>query len=172
MGGDRGGGVQWALDRQEDNGGITLSGVGLDAFIGTLADRVSQRKAAKQALIDQIWPLVLTPATFTAPATVDARDIYGPKDGWAWDLRFSYLAATGGTLDLYLNQPTVGGTADPGSLSHVAAAATSQVMWGSGVTVLQPGDRFVMVAGASTTSSLVVLHVIQVPLGVLGEYLM
>ena len=162
------------------NGDDSFTGVGVDAFIGKLTEAVNGRaaeRATHDAWIAKVWPLPLTPFVYSGTAlaaalTTDARDIYGPKDGWAWDLRFTQLAATGGTLDLYLNQPSIGGTSDPNSLVHITAAGFNQTLWGSGIVVLQPGDRFVMVAGTSTTLATCMIHVVQVPLQVLGEYLM
>jgi hypothetical protein len=164
------------LLRQEDsNGGgvATLTGIGAEAFLGQITEALGgAERAEHKRLIGKVWPLPLTPVVLSAPGTVDNRDIYGPKDGLAWDLRFTQLTATGGTLDLYLNQPTTGGASDPGNLVHIAAAGASQIQWSSGVIVLQPGDRFVVVAGASTTAAACIIRVVQVPLPVLGEYLM
>ena len=130
---------------QSERDGILAN---IHATVGLLAPRLdnierSLTEGPKPTIpwhaIHDVW----VPGALTASGTVDYADMFGPKDGYHWDLRkVNAWGFTAGTLTIYRN------STDGEQLAQVATAGTPATF--SGNTFLGPRDRLIFVAASIT----------------------
>jgi len=139
---------------------------GLHVAVGRLAAAV-ERQVAQQALITRaVHPIAVPAAAIAGNGTIDDPMKFGPRDGYAWDMkRVTAASFTAGTVAVYKNA-----VADANQLFTFTSAGT---WWITGNDmILMPGDRLLFVGAGITGNITISGDAIQVELAWLGAYLL
>ena len=159
----------------------------ISAGFDSLRTMMHTEQAERRRKFLDVWPMQLQPQSFTLPGsgavnlTIDLPEIMGPRDGYAWDirwLRFGTSATSGSfagaTIQAHRDQTASATAYDQNEI--LEATSNSTYNFSSGSVVLLPGSRIVYqaVATSMTSANNVMCYgsYIQVPLDLLGEYLL
>jgi len=142
-------------------------GAGVAATLEVSLGRVVaalDRQERRHARLNQLLHLEPIVASLAASGTIDQPDMYGPRDGYWWDLR-SVVASgwSAGTVTMYVN--------DKNSAVQAQWSVPGENDW-SGQKWLAPRDRLIFVAAGITGSVQIQGWAIAVSQQVLAEYLL
>lgn len=139
---------------------------GLTVRVGQLADALTAEHRRRAELSAAIYPFEIPVTSLAASGTLDQPVHFGPRDGYAWDLRRLTAASfTAGTVAVYRNQ-----AADANQLFTFTSAGTWWIA--SGQVILRSTERLVLVAAGITGSVTVSGSAIMVAEPWLAEYLL
>jgi hypothetical protein len=171
-------GMAQIADQFAASGGAGLAGagvevdLGLTVAIGRLADEMQRRREYEQAMAQAVHPFELAAGSITVTAGAgtnhDAAK-YGPRDGYAWDIRNLVAASfSAGTVAVYKN--SAGQAVD----ANLRFTFTSAGLWqmGTAQLLLLPGQYLTFVAAGITGNVTLSGDGIQVALPFLAAYLM
>ncbi len=173
----------------EQRGALLEAMADIKLQVGRYRDEVTARDAERKRLLRQLRPMQLQPQSFTTPAsgsvtlTVNVPEIMGPKDEYCWDLRSIRLGSnvSGGsfngiTVAIHRGLPSAPSGSFTADINQILQSSTAgNTFFSSGTHILMPGESLVYdTAGTSTGAALIVVlgTFIQVPLGLLGDYLL
>lgn len=137
----------------------------LAASLGDVAAEMRAERDRRARLAEAIWPV--GPYTIfhstSSGAVIDRPELMGPRDGYAWDLRF--LTAVGfsaGTVTVNLNS-----SAGPQVLAYPQAGV---YQFGKMQLLLRAGDRLVVTTAGITGTVDMVISYVRVKLAALSDY--
>ena len=147
----------------EGNGGAQAERDGslasVHATVGLLAPKIDAMASAAESgpaptipwrAIHYVW----VPGALSASGTVDYPDVWGPKDGYHWDVRrISAWGFTAGTITIYRNSAS-------GEQLGVFTSTGSYTF--SGNAFLGPRDRLIFVAASITGNVQIAMTAVEV----------
>ncbi len=139
----------------------------LRAHVSLLAGKLDARESKEErrsALMRQLQSMPLPSQQITGNQTVNQPDLYGPHDGYQWDLkRLTVKGMTGGTIICYNTL-----AAD----AYQIAAWTQDGSWTYNGEVLNDSENLIFVATSVTGTATISGRVINIPAPLVPEYIL